>query len=150
MLADTTTPQVQAALISLIGVIISVISTMYLARRNIHKDARSRARVEWNATFRSMVSNLVASIDLLRRARINGDSKLLPEKATEVLRAKIQILLLLDDSDAHNKLELALNKVTDEALKPGLYYDPEPDLRTTVKIAREIIATQWRLAANGK
>jgi hypothetical protein len=147
---DTTTPQVQAALISLVGVAISVASTLYLARRNIHKDARSRARVEWNTTFRSAISDLIASIDQLLRARIDGKEGSLPERATAVLRAKLQILLLLNESKKHLELELLLNKVSDNTLKPGLYYDPEVDLVKVLEYGREIIAEQWRLASSGK
>ena len=147
---DTTTPQVQAALISLAGVFISVASTIYLARRNIHKDARSRARVEWNTAFRIAMSNLVANIDQLRRTRIDGDEKSLPDKTRDVLGAKVQLLLLLNKSIEYQEFEALLNRISDSMLQPGLYYNPESDLSKVLTIAREIIDNQWRLASSGK
>lgn len=150
MLLDTTTPQVQAALLSLCGVAASILGSMYVARRNIHKDARSRARVEWSMAFRAALSDLVSSVDQLRRAKIDGNAHLLPDRNTEVLRAKVKLLLLLNGSAEHTAFETALNRMSDAVIQPGLYYDPEKDIAMIVSTARNLLLTQWKLAANGK
>jgi hypothetical protein len=45
---------------------------------------------------------------------------------------------------------VVINKVSENTLKPGLYYDPEPDLAEVLNSARRIIEEQWRLASSGK
>ena len=132
------------------GVVVSAISSLYIARRNIHKDSRSRARIEWMISLRTHLAELVSAIDQVRRERINGDEVKINAANGVMLRAQLKLQLLLNDSKAHMEFEASIKLCVDQVYNDGLIYNPEPDLNNSIRAARIILNNEWIKASRGK
>ena len=147
---DFAHPTIQAAIVGALGVLISALTSMYVARRNIHKDARSRARIEWMTAVRTNVPEVVAAIDLVRRAIIQGDELQIISRNGDLLRAQLRLRLLLSNDAEHRKLEALLQTCVTSVLKQGLVYDPEADLALILAQTKVVLQNEWSLASHGK
>lgn len=148
---DFNNPTIQAAIVAATGVIVSTASALYIARRNIHKDARSRARVEWMESLRLEISKLVDAIDKVRRMQIQGDEMKIASCSGDMLRAQIRIVLLLNEDDKEQKpLADEVQRCVQKVLDAGLTFDPELSLAEILKRAKKVLQLEWRKASHGK
>jgi hypothetical protein len=147
---DLSSPTVQAAILSVTGVLVSVASTLYVARRNVHKDARSRARVEWISALRISLSGLIASVDRTRRAKLSANGQSIAERSTELVMRQSEMLLLLSDAPHHCELSSKISACVNSVMNESLGYDPSSDLQEIFRAARKVIDIEWKKASHGK
>jgi hypothetical protein len=150
MQIDFSLPAVQAAVISAVGVVCTLVVSLHIARRNIHKDARARARVDWMNLLRDDISRFIAQVDSLRRSEIEGKHDEIAQQRRELLRYQSRILLNLGFDGAYQPLGEKVIAVVKQVLADGLAYDPEPKIAQIVDLTQKALHREWEKASHGK
>jgi hypothetical protein len=148
---DFNAPQVQAALVALLGVAVSSAIALRIALRNLHKDARSRSRQEWIVELRGTVARLLARLDAYSEAKLRGTDVERRAIQAELALLKHQIALLLNvNKEPHAALLNLTSELCKRTNSTGVEYDHAEDRDRLVVVTRQVIDTEWNKAKNGK